>query len=79
MQIKTKTFDITYTVFEVGERVTPSSSRCPLDPGVYIITRCIEPRSPGDDDSIVFVEGHDRGISAEYLMPADVTEEERGG
>jgi hypothetical protein len=70
MQIEAITFRVEYKMFEPGERIRPTSSRCPLDSGEYVVTRCRAPISPGDD-SIVFVEGRQRGVETEYLQSAD--------
>lgn len=83
MKRVTKTIEITYDVYESGELVKPSSPCCPLMPGVYRVTRCIEPVDiwthglPNTEFCTVFVEGHEYGISAEYLML--VEEKEHGG
>jgi len=72
-----KTIEIAYDVYESGELVKPSSPRCPLEPGSYRVTKCIEPVCawthglPDTEFCTVFVEGHNYGISAEYLMLAD--------
>jgi hypothetical protein len=70
MRVETITFEVSYKVFDVGEKVRPSSNRCTLEPGVYTVTSCVTPSFPGDY-TIVFVEGHRTGVSAEYLVPAD--------
>jgi hypothetical protein len=64
------TFRIEYKMFEPGERIRPTSSRCPLGPGEYVVTSCVAPISPGDD-STVFVEGHQWGVGTEYLESVD--------
>lgn len=64
------TFRVEYKMFEPGERIRPTSSRCPLDPGEYVVTSCVAPISPGDD-STVFVEGHQWGVGTEYLESVD--------
>jgi hypothetical protein len=56
----------TITVFDVGEVVRPTSRRCPLADVSWTVTKCIEPRFPGDP-VIVFVEGHPTGVNGEYL------------
>ena len=68
MEIKTVTYTETYKMFEVGERIRPTSPRCSLEPGEYIVTKCIAPLFAGEE-SVVFVEGHKYGISTEYLEP----------
>ena len=67
MRYETRTFEIKFKVFEVGEKVRPTSPRCPLEPGEYIVTRCVLPLCASDDNSVVFVEGHKYGVSEEYL------------
>ncbi len=63
----TKTFTVEYEFFTVGAKVVPTSPRCPLSMGkVYTVTKCIEPLCYGDD-AIVFVEGHEFGVSTTYL------------
>lgn len=59
-----------YKVFEVGERVRPTSPRCPLDPGVYTVSKYVRPLFY-DDTPVVFVEGRDTGLTVEYLESAD--------
>lgn len=61
---------VEYKMFEPGERIRPTSSRCPLHPGEYVVTGCVPPISPGDD-SIVFVGGHRSGLGTEYLESVD--------
>jgi len=53
-------------IFEKGDKVTPTSKKCALDAGVYVVERCIPPLVVGAD-VIVFVEGRDVGVSSEYL------------
>ena len=64
------TLRVEYKMFEPGERIRPTSSRCPLDPGEYVVTSCVAPISPGDD-STVFVEGQQWGVGTEYLESVD--------
>ena len=66
MKLKEITFTVTYKEFEKGEKVRPTSSRCPLSPGEYVITECHPPLCAGDE-TIVFVEGREHGLSAEYI------------
>jgi hypothetical protein len=66
---RTKTFTVTYNYFEPGDLVTPTSTRCPLDPGVYKVEMCFKPAYPGDE-CIVHIEGHQYGVSSEYLREA---------
>jgi hypothetical protein len=70
MRRESITFRTEYKMFEPGERVRPTSVRCPLGPGEYVVTRCVAPISPGDD-STVFVEGRQRGVGTEYLESAN--------
>ena len=63
-------FEVQYKVFDVGEKVTPTSPRCPLDPGVYTVTKCHKPLYEGDE-TVVFVEGHATGVSGEYLTSVE--------
>jgi pimeloyl-ACP methyl ester carboxylesterase len=70
MRIEAKTFRVEYKMFDVGERIRPASSRCPLEAGEYVVTSCVAPSSPGDD-STVFVEGEPYGVGTEYLESAD--------
>jgi hypothetical protein len=64
------TVRVEYKMFEPGERIRPTSSRCPLDPGEYVVTSCVAPIAPGDD-STVFVEGRQWGVGTEYLESVD--------
>lgn len=68
MRIEAIAFRVEYKMFEPGERIRPTS--CPLDPGEYVVTSCSAPVSPGDD-SVVFVEGRQRGVGTEYLGSVD--------
>jgi hypothetical protein len=61
-----ETFVVEYKMFDVGEKIKPTSNRCPLEEGVYTVVECHAPRFPGDD-SVVFVEGRATGVSTEYL------------
>lgn len=61
-----KTFTIEYNWFHPGSLVEPASSRCPLDPGIYKVIRCVQPRYYGDT-CVAFIEGRTTGISTEYL------------
>jgi len=63
-------YEVQYKVFDIGERVTPTSPRCPLDPGIYTVTKYHGPRHEGDE-VVVFVEGHKTGVSGEYLTSVD--------
>lgn len=67
MKIREVTITVKYKVFEVGELVKPTSSRCVLPPGVYVVTKFIPPPIPYALDGTVFVEGKKYGVSAEYL------------
>jgi hypothetical protein len=64
------TVRVEYKMFEPGERIRPTSSRCPLDPGEYVVASCVAPISPCDD-STVFVEGYQWGVGTEYLESVD--------
>ena len=67
MRTEKYTFEVEYRMFDVGEQVTPTSPRSPLEMGkVYTVTRCVAPFRPLDD-SVVFVEGRETGVSADYL------------
>ena len=66
-------YEVQYKVFDIGERVTPTSPRCPLDPGIYTVTEYHRPRHEGDE-VVVFVEGHKTGVSGEYLTSVDTVE-----
>ena len=70
MRMETVTHTETFKVFDVGELVSPTSGRCPLDPGVYVVTQYHRPLFPGDQPT-VFVAGRTTGLSAEYLQPSD--------
>ena len=66
MRIEEITWTEKYKMFEVGERIVPTSRRCSLNPGIYVVTKCVAPICAGDE-SVVFVEGRDTGISTEYV------------
>ena len=70
MRRETTTWTEEYKVFDNGEKVKPTSPRCPLPPGVYVVTKCHKPMYAGDE-VIVFVEGHDTGFSGEYLTAVE--------
>ena len=72
MRMEQKTFTVEYRMFDVGERVRPSSPRCPLRSGIYVVSRCLAPMFAGEE-ATVFVEGREHGVSAQYLMAADET------
>ncbi|GMU26239.1 MAG: hypothetical protein AMXMBFR16_11440 [Candidatus Uhrbacteria bacterium] len=64
---RAKTFVVEFNFFTPGTLVTPTSPRCPLESGkVYTVTKCVEPLCYGDE-AVVFVEGHEYGVSTEYL------------
>lgn len=65
-----KSFEIEYNEFEVGEMVKPTSNRCPLEPGVYKVTKFIPPMTH-EDSAVVFVEGHEYGIETTYLRSVE--------
>jgi hypothetical protein len=67
---RSKTFTVEYNYFEPGTRITPTSNRCPLERGVYVVTKCIEPRD-AQDEAVCFVQGRKTGISTTYLREVD--------
>ena len=70
MTRETKTFEVEYKRFDVGEKVKAGSTRCPLEQGkTYEVTEFHAPMFPGED-AIIFVKGEKYGISAEYVVPA---------
>ena len=66
MEYVQATYAVTYKVFTPGEVVRPTSRRCPLDDGEYVVSEYVPPLSPGDEP-IVFVEGRRTGVDAYYL------------
>ena len=66
MRLETYQWTQEVNIFEKGDKVAPTSNRCALDAGVYVVERCVPPLVPGSD-VIVFVEGRDVGVSGEYL------------
>lgn len=67
MRTITVTWTETYTMLDIGDKVTPTSPRSWLEMGkVYTVTECHEPTNPNDSVT-VFVEGVRQGGSAEYL------------
>lgn len=71
MRYETITWTEKYKIFDVGERVIATSPRCSLAPGwIYVVTKYIPPTCPGDHP-VVFVEGRETGINAEYVGPAE--------
>jgi hypothetical protein len=66
MKLEIYQWTTTVKIFEKGDKVTPTSKKCALDAGVYVVERCVPPLWAGDD-VIVFVEGRDVGVSGEYL------------
>jgi hypothetical protein len=69
MRIEKITWTEEFRIFEEGDKVKPSSRRCVLDDGVYEVVSCHIPQYPGDE-VIVFVKGHECGVSGEYLTLA---------
>jgi hypothetical protein len=67
MKKETITWTETFTIFEPGDRVKPSSPRCSLADGVYEVERCHVPMYAGDE-VIVHLKGQPHGISGEYLV-----------
>ena len=67
MKTASETYIFEWKVFEPGDRVSPTSTRCVLPPGVYIVEEFHNPLIPFELDGTVFVEGHRTGVSAEYL------------
>lgn len=66
MEYVQATYLVRYKVFTPGEVVRPTSRRCPLDEGEYVVARYFPPLS-SDDEPIVFVEGRQTGVEATYL------------
>ena len=64
-----------YKLFDVGERVIPTSRRSGLDEGVYVVTRCTPPLY-FEDHATVFLEGHTHGFDTYYLTSVDDPEED---
>jgi hypothetical protein len=65
------TFTYEYNYFEPGTKITPASPRSVLEMGVtYTVVSCIAPRYAGDR-AIVFVVGHQYGVSTEYLKEVE--------
>ena len=71
MKEKTVTVEITFKVFEVGDRVMPASSRSVLPPGIWTVSSFHETVIPHETVGTVFVEGRRYGYSAEHLILAD--------
>lgn len=67
MQTIRKTYIVEFQVFAVGDIVRPTSPRCPLPMGEYRVVGFIEPIIPYELSGVVFVEGHEFGVDAEYL------------
>jgi hypothetical protein len=78
MEYVQATYHVTYKVFTPGEVVRPTSRRCPLPDGEYVVTRYTPPLSAGDSP-IIFVEGHPRGVDAEYITSVSHPCEHPGG
>lgn len=71
MDVKTFTWTETHSIYEVGDRVTPTSNRSKLEMGkTYVVTECIEPQYAGDVVT-VFVEGEEIGVYGHWLTLAD--------
>ena len=71
MKRETITWKQEIKVFEVGEKVQPTSPRCPLSPGTYTVVAYHRPLFAGEEP-IVFVEGRSFGVSAEHLIGVEV-------
>jgi len=70
MKMREELYTFKWKEFLPGEMVSPTSTRCSLEPGVYKVVAFTPPFVPFEQDGIVFVEGHIYGISAEYLRLA---------
>jgi hypothetical protein len=70
MRIESKTVTVEYNVFDVGERVCPASSECPLPPGIYTVTKYLPPTLPYEQSGVVFLEGHKTGLLSENFDTA---------
>lgn len=77
MRIITKQVEMSYKEFDIGEVVRPSSSRCPLPPGDYIVAGFLPPCLPYELDSFVQLKGVPNWVEATYLWDvASATEED---
>ena len=66
--------DGTVKTFKPGDKVTPTSPRSVLEYGkVYVVRTFIPPFYDGIPGT-VFVQGHQYGVSAEYVWLADPEE-----
>ena len=71
MRTETVTYTEEIKVFDVGERVRATSLRSPLEQGRnYVVTTYSRPRFPGEQ-LVIFVEGREQGVSAEYVVGVD--------
>lgn len=68
MKQVSKTYTIEYSLPEVGEIITGTSTRSSLEVGKpYKVEKVIDISFPGDS-VVVFVEGREIGIIGEYIM-----------
>lgn len=66
MRLITVTETKTFKVFDPGEQIIPTSILAALPPpGPYEVLYCYIPTRI-DDDAVVFVKGHEFGMSTEY-------------
>lgn len=76
MRMETRTWDEEYRMFDVGERIRPqATSRAPLLPGVYTVTRCEPPLGPMERGAWVWVEGRQHPVQTTYLTAAEEPDE----
>lgn len=67
----TYTKKYSFYFYEPGDKIKPSSKKCPLEDKVHTVTAFSEPVPEcGDFFGIIFVNGYKYGVSAEHVLPA---------
>lgn len=70
MRMETIDLKVTYKVFDIGEKVRPSSIRCPLPYGTYTVVKFCVPQSSGECSG-VFLAEREYGVDTTYLEPVE--------
>ncbi len=73
MRRETLTFEISYLMFDVGERIRrqETSRAHPFPEGVHVVTRCEPLTHYLDGGAWVWIEGHERPYLTTYLTSAE--------
>ena len=70
MRIVVEQIEVSYKMFEPGEKVMAASPRSSLDQNkVYVVVKCWRPLIPGEDSAIQIEGDNDRWHSTQYVIP----------